>query len=90
MKVADSSSDTSEIELIEKTGTISDVKQAEIDGYTYYYFTLEQNTEIVFMSSIENSNLQPFMMTAGTNVTIKYYNSQIEEGIGIVKEISLK
>ena len=79
------------IEIVEKEGIISNVKEAEIDGYTYYYFTLlKDNEKIIYMSSIENSNMQPLNMTSGTNVKIKYYISQKEKGIGIVREIKFQ
>lgn len=41
----------------------------------------------MFMSSIENSNMQPMKLVNGANVTIKYHESK-ESEIGIVKEIS--
>ncbi len=77
--------DTNE-ETFELTGIVKDVKEAQIKGYTYYYFTVE-GSDIVFMSSIENSNMQPMKLLSGTTVTIKYHKSE-ESGIGIVKSIS--
>lgn len=67
-------------------GGVSVVTQAQIDGYTYYYFSLDVTPNFVFMSSIENSNQQPLKLVSGANVKIEYYDSK-EEGIGIVTEI---
>ena len=72
-------------EYKEVSGKVTMVEEAQISGYTYYYFMLEGETTI-FMSSIENSNMQPLKLTEGTNVTIKYYESK-EEGIAIVTKI---
>lgn len=65
-------------------GTISNLYQAEIEGYTYYYFTLEGSTNL-YMSSIVNSNKQ-VLLTVGTKVSITYVSS-VEEGIYIVTKI---
>lgn len=73
-------------EYKEITGIVTEVEEAQIGGYTYYYFMLDGETTI-FMSSIENSNMQPLKLTEGTSVTIKYYESK-EEGIAIVAKIA--
>ena len=69
---------------IAKTGKISSLYQAEIEGYTYYYFTLEGSTNL-YMSSIVNSNKQ-VLLTVGTEVSISYVTSS-EEGVYIVTKI---
>lgn len=70
-------------------GKIITLKEAQISGYTYYYFTLDTNAELVLMSSIENSNMQPLKMQAGASVEVTYQNSE-EAGIGIVTKIVFK
>ena len=75
-------------EYKELSGVVTSVNEAQIGGYTYYYFMLEGETTI-FMSSIENSNMQPVKLAEGANVTVKYYESK-EEGISIVTVISFK
>ncbi len=76
------------VETVELSGKVSQVQQAQVDGYTYYYFTIEGNDALVFMSSIENSNLQPMKLQVGANVTIEYYESEKEIGIAIVTVIT--
>ena len=84
---SDKTNDVEEnVETIELTGVVTDVKEAQVKGYTYYYFTVE-GSDLVFMSSIQNSNMQPMKLISGATVTIKYYESK-ESGIGIVKSIS--
>lgn len=75
---------TSEEETLKKEGKIENLYQAQIDGCTYYYFTIEGNTEL-YMSSIKNSNKQ-VMLKVGTKVSIEYNNTS-EEGIFLVKKI---
>lgn len=70
------------------TGVVDEVAQAQIDGYTFYYFTLEGENS-VFMSSIQNNNLQPLKLVSGANVEVKYYISSNEE-VQIVTEIQIK
>ena len=67
------------------TGQVITVEQAELGGYTYYYFTIEGD-DFVYMSSIQNSNLQPMKLKNGTTVTITYYDST-EAGLRIVTEL---
>lgn len=67
-----------------KVGTISNLYQAEIEGYTYYYFTLEGSTGL-YMSSIVNSNKQ-VLLSIGTKVSITYVASS-EEGVYMVTKI---
>lgn len=74
-------------EYKEKTGKVTFVSEAQIDGYTYYYFVINEDEELIFISSIENSNKQPLKLKIGAEVTIKYYESNKEDGIGIVTKI---
>ncbi len=67
------------------TGKVSEIKEAQIGGYTYYYFTLE-NDDTIYMSSIQNSNLQPLKLVSGADVTVEYYDSH-EAGMAIVVAI---
>ena len=69
-------------------GGISAVEEAQIDGYTYYYFTFEGRETEIFISSIENSNKQPMRLKVGTAVNVEYYGSEKEDGINIVVNIS--
>lgn len=72
-------------EVKQISGTVSQVETAQIGGYTYYYFTLDSD-EVIFMSSIENSNKQPLMLVIGATVNVKYYISE-DPSIAIVTEI---
>lgn len=67
-----------------KTGIISNLYQAEIEGYTYYYFTLTGKDDL-YMSSIVNSNKQ-VLLTVGTKVSVTYSTSS-EEGVFMVTKI---
>ncbi len=67
-------------------GVVSEVTEAQIEGYTFYYFTIE-GSESIFMSSIENSNLQPLKLKIGTEVTIMSYT---KKDVEIVTEITIK
>ncbi len=69
-------------------GVIADVEEAEIDGYTFYYFTFEGKENEIFISSIENSNRQPMKLKAGNYANVEYYESEKEAGINIVVNIS--
>lgn len=71
----------------EKTGNVTFVSEAQIDGYTYYYFVIDGDENLLFISSIENSNKQPLKLQIGAKVTVKYYESKEENGIGIVSKI---
>ena len=73
------------VKEFELTGTVAQVKEAEQGGNTYYFFMLE-NDEYVYVSSIQNSSLQPFKLTEGASVTINCYDSR-EQGIRIVTNI---
>lgn len=78
------------VETVSVSGTVLEVREAQIGGYTYYYFTIEGADAFVFMSSIENSNEQPMKLQAGSKVNIQYYESQKEKGIGIVTSIKFE
>ena len=71
-------------ELIKKKGNIQNLYQAQLDGCTYYYFTLEGSTDL-YMSSIKNSNKQ-VMLKVGTKVSIEYSKTS-EEGVYKVSKI---
>lgn len=70
-----------EVETISTSGEITSLYTAEIDGYTYYLFTL--NDTNLYMSSIEN-NYRQVLLQVGTNVNIEYVN---ESEIMLVKSI---
>ena len=75
-----------EPEIIEKVkGKISNLYQAEIGGYTYYYFELENNKNL-YMSSIQNNNKQ-VKLVIGTEVEIECVMSKTEDGVYTVKSI---
>ena len=76
-------------ETVSVSGTVTAVNEAQVDGYTYYYFVLNGDDSIIYISSIENSSVQPLKLVNGVNVTIDFYAST-EAGIGIVTEISFK
>ena len=71
-------------------GVIAEVEEAQIEGYTYYYFTFEGKENEIFISSIENSSMQPMKLKAGAKVNVEFYESESEEGINIVIDISFK
>ena len=71
-------------ETLKKEGNIQNLYQAQLDGCTYYYFTLEGSTDL-YMSSIKNSNKQ-VMLKVGTKVTIEYSKTS-EEGVYKVSKI---
>ena len=75
-------------ETTKVSGIVTAVNEAQVDGYTYYYFMLGEDSTI-YISSIENSSVQPLKLTNGVEVSISFYPST-EEGIGIVTEISFK
>ena len=57
-----------------KTGVISNIFEAQIDGYTYYYFILE-GEDGIYVSSITNGHRQ-VTLQSGTEVTIEYYPAE--------------
>jgi len=81
-KIGNDSIDESKV--LSKEGVITEIYQAQIAGFTYYYFKLEED-ENIYMSSIENSNKQVFLKK-GTNLKIEYIESE-EEGVYTVRKI---
>lgn len=73
--------------IMSKTATITSITEAQLEGFTYYYFKLDGNDEI-YMSSIENSSKQAFMKK-GDAVKIEYTGST-EADVFIVTKITLK
>ena len=57
-----------------------------MDGYTWYYFRID-SSDLMMMSSIENSFMQPLSLVVGANVSLTY---SVTEGIGMVKGITFK
>ncbi len=76
--------ETEQTETLKKEGAIENLYQAQLDGCTFYYFTIEGSTDL-YMSSIKNSNKQVLLIT-GMKVSIEYVNSS-EEGVCIVQKI---
>lgn len=58
------------VETLTTEGVITNLYQAQVDGCTFYYFTIE-GSENLYMSSIKNNHKQ-VMLTEGTKVTIEY------------------
>lgn len=71
-------------EVKEVEGTITKLYEAQVDGSTYYYFTIE-GSDNLYMSSIKNSNKQVTLST-GTKVSIEYVSTN-EVGVYLVKKI---
>jgi len=71
-------------EKLEASGAIKNLYQAQIDGCTFYYFTLEGSNNL-YMSSIKNSNKQ-VLLKEGTQVTIQYIEAS-EDGVFLVQKI---
>lgn len=76
-----------EVELVFKEGEIVTLYEAIKSGNTNYFFSLEGD-ETLYVSSIENSDKQ-VTMKVGDIVEISYF-SATEEGVGIVKKITIK
>ena len=77
---------TEQHKTVRTSGKVQTLTEAQINGYTYYYFMLE-NDENIYMSSIENSNLQPLKLIAGAEVEIEHYS---EEDVEFVTSITFK
>ena len=73
------------VEAMFTSGDVEFIYTAEIDGYTYFYFTLVGDRDL-YMSSIENSNKQ-VLLQVGTKVDIEYTESS-EKGVYIVNSIN--
>ena len=65
------------LETFTTEGIITNLYQAQIDGSTYYYFTIE-GSENLYMSSIKN-NYKQVMLSTGTKVTIEYVKTATED-----------
>lgn len=57
-----------------KTATISEVRDAQIEGYTYFYFTFE-GEEGLYVSPITNGHKQ-ILLKPGDEITIEYHASK--------------
>lgn len=77
--------ETESQELYTTDGFIKELSQAEIDGCTFYFFTLDDDNGKLYMSSIKNNYNQVFLKLR-TDVTLIYTNSS-EEGVFIVQKI---
>lgn len=76
------------IETGEKIFVVGDIYEVEIDGYTYYVITSQnEDDEYVYLSSIENSYRQPVNLKTGEMITVEYYDSKTEEGVRIITSI---
>lgn len=73
--------DTSQVQST--TGAITFLVTAEIDGNTYFYFTLAKDSNL-YMSSIKNSNRQ-VLLQVGTTVTIEFAPTAEENTQKVVK-----
>ncbi|MDO5556911.1 MAG: hypothetical protein Q4G05_01520 [Clostridia bacterium] len=63
-------------EILTKTGKIESIYPIELEGFTYYYFTLK-NDDNLYMSSIKNNNKQVFL-AKDVEVSIEYTESKIK------------
>lgn len=77
--------ETPKEDTFSKEGTISEITNVQISGYTYYCFKLNGEDDI-YMSSIENSSKQAFMKE-GQKIRIEFVKSS-EEGVFTIKKIS--
>jgi hypothetical protein len=71
------------IQTVTTTGVIDFLSTAEIDGNTYFYFTLEED-ENLYMSSIKNSSKQ-VLLTVGTTVTVEFVSTAEESTMEVTK-----
>ena len=77
-----------EAEEYEVTFVVENLAEVQIDGYTYFVITSQdENDGCVYLSSIENSYLQAVKLTEGSGITVKYYNSSSEDYVKIITEI---
>lgn len=74
-----------EVRMMQAEGIIEELYQAELDGTTYYYFSLEHGDGSLYVSSIKNNSNQ-VRLKVGTKVSLKYLMTD-EEGIMLVKNI---
>lgn len=66
------------------SGKITELYNAEIEGNTYYYFKIE-NSDDLYMSSIQNSNKQ-VLLKIGIKINIEYVTTS-ETGVCLVQKI---
>ena len=71
------------VETNSTTGIIEFLFTAEIDGDTYFYFTLEGDNNL-YMSSIKNSNRQ-VLLNVGTTVTVEFIPTNEENTQEVIK-----
>ena len=83
-EMPDTSENVNNSEALKTEGVINNLYEAQIDGCTFYYFTVE-GSDNLYMSSIKNSNKQ-VLLKEGTKITIDYTASS-EEGVFLVKKI---
>ena len=76
--------ETKKEETLKAEGIIQNLYQAQLDGCTYYYFTLDDKADL-YMSSIKNSNKQ-VMLTKGMKVSIEYQKTS-EKGVYNITKI---
>lgn len=85
---ANKSDDTAEYETVSSSGIVKELTEAQINGYTYYYFILE-NDEKMYMSSIVNSNWQPLKLKIGVKVEVDSY-ADTQNNVQIVTKIDIQ
>ena len=85
---ANESDDTVEYETVSSSGIVKELTEAQINGYTYYYFILE-NDEKMYMSSIVNSNWQPLKLKIGVKVEVDSY-ADTQNNVQIVTKIDIQ
>lgn len=74
---------TNNVESNSVTGVIDFLSTVEVDGNTYFYFTLVNDTSL-YMSSIKNSSRQVFL-NVGTTVTIEFISASEENTKEVIK-----
>lgn len=81
---SDSTVKTEEVEAKSKKGKVSEIYSAIIEGNTYYYYKLENDSNL-YMSSIVNSNLQ-VALKVGDTISIEFKEGT-ETGLQLVTKI---
>lgn len=74
-------------EAQEISGTVSSITSAVRDGDTYYYFTLSDNPNVIYIASVKLENKLP-LMKAGDAVDITY--TQTTDTVRSVSEITVQ
>lgn len=75
------------VETSTVSGTVTSIYTAEVEGFTYYYFTLDDGASL-YMSSIVN-NYRQVAMTVGDKVEVTYTHGA-QQGIEMVSAILIK